>query len=101
MNVISKPGLLRLGKKHPETLPTLALWCRVAKKAEWRGLHQVRREYPSADQVGDVLIFDVLGGNFRLITRVKYNLQRIYVKARLNRGEYDLSLDRKEWMKWA
>src|ERR1017187_1660638 len=58
---------------------------------------RVRREYPSADQVGDVLIFDVLGGNFRLMTRVKYNLQRIYVKALLNHREYD----RKEWMKWA
>jgi mRNA interferase HigB len=97
VNVISKPGLLKLAKKHPETLPSLALWYKVAKKAEWRGLHQVRREYPSADQVGDVLIFDVLGGNFRLMTRVKYNLQRIYVKALLNHREYD----RKEWMKWA
>ncbi len=97
MNVLSKPGLLKLAKKHPETLPRLALWYKVARKAEWRGLHQVRREYPSADQVGDVLIFDVLGGNFRLITRVKYDLQRIYVKALLNHREYD----RKEWMKWA
>ena len=31
------------------------------------------------------------------MTRVKYNLQRIYVKALLNHREYD----RKEWMKWA
>jgi mRNA-degrading endonuclease HigB of HigAB toxin-antitoxin module len=30
-----------------------------------------------------------LGGNFRLMTRVKYNLQRIHVKALLNHGEYD------------
>jgi len=60
-------------------------------------LHEVRREYPSADQVGDVLIFDVLGNNDRLMTRVEYNRQRIYVKALLNHREYD----RKEWMKWA
>jgi mRNA-degrading endonuclease HigB of HigAB toxin-antitoxin module len=38
-----------------------------------------------------------LGGNFRLITRVSYNVQRIYIKALLNhKGD-----DRKEWMKWA
>ena len=97
LNVISKSGLLKLAKKHPETLPTLTLWYKVARKAEWYGLHEVRREYPSADQVGDVLIFDVLGGNFRLMTRVNYNVQRIYVKALLNHGEYD----RKEWTKWA
>jgi mRNA interferase HigB len=97
VNVISKPGLLRFAKKHPETLRVLALWYKIAKKANWHGLHEVRREHPSADQVGDVLIFDVLGGNFRLITRVSYQAQRIYVKALLNHGEYD----RKEWMKWA
>ncbi len=97
MNVISRPGLLKLSKKHPEALPFLSLWYKVAKRAEWRGLHEVRRDYRSADQVGDVLIFDVLGGNFRLMTRVNYNVQRIYVKALLTHGEYD----RKEWMKWA
>jgi mRNA interferase HigB len=88
---------MKLTKKHPETLSMLSLWYKVAKKAEWRGLHEVRRDYPAADQVGDVLIFDVLGNNFRLMTRVNYNVQRIYVKALMNHQEYD----RKEWMKWA
>ena len=31
------------------------------------------------------------------MTRVNYNVQRLYVKALLKRREYD----RKEWMKWA
>lgn len=88
---------MKLAKKHLETVPAPTVWYKVGKKAEWRGLHEVRRDYPSADQVGNVLIFDVLGGNFRLIARVNYNVQRIYVKALLNHGEYD----RKEWMKWA
>jgi mRNA interferase HigB len=97
VNVISKSGLRKLTKKHPETVPALFLWYKVTKKADWRGLHEVRRDYPSADQVGDVLIFDTLGNNFRLMTRVNYNVQRIYVKAVMNHREYD----RKEWMKWA
>ena len=95
--MISKAGLLKLAKKNPETLRTLALWNRVARKATWRGLHEVRHDYPSADQVGVVLIFNILGGNFRLMTRVNYNVQRVYVKALLNHRQYD----RKEWMKWA
>ena len=83
--------------KHPETVPALTVWYKVAKKAEWRGLHEVRRDYPSADQVGGVLIFDILGGNFRLITTVNYARQLIFVKALLKHGDYD----RKGWMKWA
>lgn len=61
------------------------------------GLHEVRKEFPSADQVGNVLIFNVLGGSYRLIVRVSWVSQRIFVKALLTHKEYD----RKEWMKWA
>ena len=98
MNVISKRQLLKsLAAKHPETIPVLSNWFRFTKHAQWRGLHEVRRNFPSADQVGNVLIFDVLGGNYRLITRVSYPVQRIYIKALLTHREYE----RKEWMKWA
>lgn len=48
------------------------------------------------DQVGDVLIFDIMGGSYRLIARVNYPARRLYVKALLTHREYD----RKEWMKW-
>jgi mRNA interferase HigB len=84
-------------EKHPETLRTLALWCKTVKRAQWRNLNEVRKDYPSADQVGDVLIFNVLGGNYRLIGRVTYAGQRIYVRALMTHCEYD----RKESMKWA
>ncbi len=97
VNVISKVGLMKMAESHPETIPALRLWYKEARKAAWRGLHEVRRRYPAADQVGKVLIFDILGSNFRLMTRVNYTGQRIYVKALLNHREYD----RKEWMKWA
>jgi mRNA interferase HigB len=97
VNVISKPGLMKLVKKHRETAMWAAAWYKVAKRATWRGLHEVRNDYPSADQVGHVLIFDVMGGNYRLIARVNFEGQRLYVKDLLTHREYD----RKEWMKWA
>jgi len=77
--------------------PRAALWYKTVKRAEWKSLGDVRRDYPSADQVGNVLIFNVLGGNYRLIVRITYSGQRIYVKALMTHREYD----RKEWMKWA
>lgn len=95
--MISKRGLLNLARKHPEAAVVLAAWHKVARKAVWNGLHEVRRDFPSADQVGRVLIFNVLGGNYRLITAPVYSRQRIYLKALLTHREYD----RKEWMKWA
>ena len=79
MRVISKSGLLKL-----------------AKKADWRGLHEVRRDFPNADQVGGALIFDVLGNHYRLISTVSYAGQRIFVKALMSHREYE----QEGWMKW-
>jgi mRNA interferase HigB len=56
----------------------------------------MREVFPPMDQVGDVLIFDIMGGSYRLIARVNYPARRLYVKALLTHREYD----RKEWMKW-
>lgn len=47
--------------------------------------------------MGEVLIFAVLGGSCRLITKVDYPTKCVFVKALLTHREYD----RKEWMKWA
>ena len=38
--------------------------------AEWRSLIDGRHQYPSADLVGQVLIFNVLGNHFRMLSCV-------------------------------
>jgi len=62
-------------------LPALENFYRVAHRASWNGLHEVRQQFPSADQVGSVLIFNVRGGSCRLITTVSYSRQTLFVKA--------------------
>ena len=72
-------------------------WYRVARVAEWRNIQDVREQYPSADQVGRVLVFDMLHNRYRLIATVAFDRQRLYVQALLTHKEYD----REEWKKWA
>lgn len=69
----------------------------MARSARWESLAEVRRNYPSADQVGAALIFNIRNDRYRLIATVVYRKQKLYVKALLTHKEYD----RKEWMKWA
>ena len=97
MNVISKSGLLKLSKKHPSVTTELGEWYKVARRADWTRLEDVRRQFRSADQIGEVLVFDIARNDFRLITTVDYPRSRVFVKALLSHKEYD----RKEWMKWA
>src|SRR5438270_694920 len=97
MNVISKRGLLGCAVQHRDALAVLMHWHKVARAAKWSHLAEVRRDFPSADQVGKVLIFDVKGNAYRLVTCVDYAKQRVFVKALMTHAEYD----RKGWMKWA
>jgi len=96
--VISKRGLNTIVKgKSPDVAAEALAWYKVARSARWECLADVRRNYPSADQVGGVLIFNIRNGRYRLIATVVYRKQKLYVKALPTHKEYD----RKEWMKWA
>ncbi len=51
--------------------------------------------YRHVDQAGHLLIFNVLGGNYRLVVRVNYQRQCIWFKGLFTHAEYDrLELDR-------
>ena len=96
VNVISKPGLMKLAKKHPSEAAELVLWYRRARRGRWVWFGDVRADFPSADQIGEVLVFDIGWNSLRLICTVDYPTARVFVKALLTHKEYD----RKEWMKW-
>jgi mRNA interferase HigB len=51
--------------------------------------------YPSADLVGPYTVFNIKGNTYRLIVKIEYRWQIIFVKHLLTHAEYD----RKEWTK--
>ena len=96
MNVISQRGLLKLIAKHPAAGQEVLDWYRVAVASDWSCPADVRHQFASADLVGEVLIFDIDGNRYRLITTVFFAARELYVKALLTHKEYD----REEWKKW-
>jgi mRNA interferase HigB len=96
VNFISKRGLMERAKKHPASVGELTVWYGIARRAEWSRLEDVRSDFPSADRIGRVLVFNVGWNACRLIVTVDYSTKRLFVKALLTHREYD----RKEWMKW-
>lgn len=96
LNVISRRTIIQAKSRHPLCASWLDRWWQIAKAAEWTCLEDVRKAYPSVDQVGDRLIFDATGGR-RLIVGVSYGGRfgkgALFVKALLTHAEYD----RQEW----
>jgi len=61
----------------------------ISSRASWRSLVEVRRTYPHADLVGSVTVFNIAGNKYRLIVRIHYASQAIYIRCVLTHAEYD------------
>lgn len=68
----------------------------MASASEWTCLADIRKEFPSANLIGEALVFNLCGNRYRLIATVYFAAREIYVKALMTHKEYD----REEWKKW-
>ncbi len=88
MHIISRKKLLEAAKEHGNLSEPLDVWYRVAKKAEWKNLMDVRRIFPMADRVDKFTIFNIKGNAYRLITEINYRTGRIFLRHVLTHAEY-------------
>ena len=89
MHVISRKRLVEAGVAHGDLNTPLDAWYRIAKKADWRSLEDVRRIVPTADSVGKFVVFNIKGNSFRLITEINYATGRLYIRHVLTHAAYD------------
>lgn len=96
MNVISRRTLFEKAKKHADAVTAIQVWFDTAVQAEWNSLEDIRRTFPATDLVGPLAIFNIKGNRYRLIVRMVFVSQRIYIKEFLTHAEYDKGA----WKKW-
>jgi mRNA interferase HigB len=73
----------------------LDVWYRIAKAAIWKNIEDVRKTYPHADPVEGLTVFNIKGNRYRLIVKIEYQWQKIFVKDVLTHAEYN----RGDWKK--
>jgi mRNA interferase HigB len=91
--VISVKRLREFWQQHPGAEIPLRTWYRVASKASWRRLQDVRSDYPHADAVTaasgrTVTVFNMGGNKYRLIVDILYAVEVVYVCTVLTHAEY-------------
>jgi len=89
MHIISHKRLKEFWHKHPNAEAALQMWYTRTKLARWQNLAELKRTFPSTDPVGRLTIFNVGGNNYRLMVRVEYERQEVYIRAVLTHAEYD------------
>ncbi len=90
MRVTSKKTLREFWEKHPDSETPLGTWLKTAQKAEWQKPNDVKLDYPSASIIeGNRMVFDIKGGNYRLIVKIEYAKQWIFIRFVGTHANYD------------
>lgn len=90
MHVISYKRIREFVAIHRDSKSSLSAWFKIANKANWQNFAELRKVYSSADLVGRYTVFNIAGNKYRLIGRVVYRSQTLFVVAIMTHEEYDL-----------
>jgi len=89
MRIIKRGALEQFWQRHPDAKARLESWYTVVRKANWKTPAELKRVYHNADLVGRRTVFNIAGNKYRLIARVNYQTQRVFVLYLLTHAEYD------------
>jgi len=89
MNVISFIRIRTFSARYPDAAAALKAWYTTVKKSSWHNLAELKPVYPSADLVGRYTVFDIRGNSYRLISRIVYRTQTVFIVAIMTHQEYD------------
>jgi mRNA interferase HigB len=86
-------------KRGGDTKAELLSWYWHSKSAAWRSPHDVKASYPKASILkGGVVIFNIRGNEFRLVTRINYQAGVVVVEWIGTHKEYDkISAENVRW----
>ena len=89
VRVISHRAIVEAARRHPDAGAALDNWYRITRRARWSHLAETRRDFGHADPVGDLTVFNIKGKPYRLIARIIYATQKVFVRRVLTHVEYD------------
>lgn len=90
MRIIAKKILREFWQKHPDCEQQLKAWFHETSKVEWKSSKDLKRVYHSASILSDNrVMFNIKGNHYRLIVRINYDYQMIWIRFIGTHAEYN------------
>jgi mRNA interferase HigB len=93
MRVISKARLKQFWMLpgHEDSEGPLRAWYTYvnSRTVSWRAWGDVKASFRSASIVSDCIVFNIGGNKYRLIGRIRYSTQKVFVLKVMTHGEHD------------
>lgn len=95
MRVISKARLRQFWELpgHEDSEGALRAWHTYVNshKIDWQSWAELKEHFANASLVGNCVVFNIGGNKYRLVTRVLYTSQKVFVLRVMDHQEYDLN----------
>ena len=90
MRILTLGTLRDFWERHSDAESALDGWYRETLRARWNRPADVIARYPDASIVGsDRVVFRIRGGDYRLVARIDYQYQRVYIRFIGTHAQYD------------
>ena len=91
-NVIALSALKKHWEKpgRRDSEQSLRAWYKEALRAKWKSPNDVKKQYGNASIVGNErVVFNICGNKYRLIVKIRYDIQLVYIRFVGTHKEYD------------
>lgn len=90
LRVIAKKVLRDFWEIHADCEQQLKSWFQEASIAQWKNPNEIKLDFPSASILNDNrVIFNVKGNHYRLIVKLNYDYQMIWIRFIGTHAAYD------------
>lgn len=89
MRIVAYKAIREFYEQHPEAKEPLDRWYDLTQKARWEDISELRETFPHADLIGGCICFNIAGNKYRLIVKINYKWQMVYIRFILSHAEYD------------
>jgi mRNA interferase HigB len=112
VNLFTKRALKEAAEDYQEAAKDLAAWQVITSQAQWRNFDELRVNFPKADDVDGVVVFNIRHNRYRLLTCIsygrdlgnRYSKGSVFIKAFMTHDDYDkwsrLSKQKREKALW-
>jgi mRNA interferase HigB len=89
MHIISRKALRSFWERYPESELPLIRWYKIMERSAFGNFAELRATFPSADLVGELVVFNIGGNKYRLIASIHFSRAKVYVRHVLTHNEYN------------
>ena len=90
MRIISKKILREFWEKHKDCEEQLKAWYNEVKKNNWKNHNDLKKKYPTLSVLANNrVVFNIKGNKYRLIVKITYHYQIIWIRFIGTHSSYD------------